>query len=111
MSNTSLTALAKQELRNAKGSSSGRSSRTVHGGRECILHQTLIALVAGRKLGEHANPGEATVHVLQGRVRLSAGSVNWDGAAGHLIEVPDALHTLEALEDSVIVLTAVNRTS
>jgi len=60
-------------------------------------------------LDEHSNPGDATVHVLHGRVRLASGDVHWDGAAGHLIAVPDAAHSLEALEDSVVLLTVVNR--
>ena len=60
-------------------------------------------------LDEHSNPGDATVHVLHGRVRLSSGEAHWDGAAGHLIAVPDAVHSLEALDDSVVLLTVVNR--
>lgn len=108
MSNTSLTAMGHHQLTDAKAASNGRSSHSVYGGHEHVLHQTLIALAAGHKLGEHANPGEATVHVLQGRVRLSAGDVDFDGAAGHLIAVPDASHTLEAIEDSVVLLTTVN---
>lgn len=108
MSNTSLTALGREELERAKKAASGRSSHSVYGGHERTLHQTLIALAAGHGLGEHANPGEATVHVLRGRVRLSAGEVDWDGAVGHLIVVPDASHSLEAIEDSVVLLTTVN---
>ncbi len=107
--NTSLTALAREQLELALAASSGRSGHTVFGGKEHRLRQTLIALASGRMLDEHSNPGEATVHVLQGRVRLSAGDANWEGAAGHLIAVPDATHSLEALEDSVILLTVVSR--
>jgi quercetin dioxygenase-like cupin family protein len=73
------------------------------------MRQTVIALASGRMLDEHKNPGDATVQVLQGRVRLSSGDVSWDGAAGHLIAVPDAAHSLEALEDSVVLLTVLNR--
>jgi quercetin dioxygenase-like cupin family protein len=107
MDNISLTALCREQLELARRSSSGRSARTVHGGHERRLRQTLIALVAGRSLDEHGSPEEATVHVLQGRVRLVAGEVSWPGAAGHLIEVPDARHTLTADEDSVVLLTAI----
>jgi len=109
MSNTSLTALAREQLELAKGASSGRSASTVFGGHEHSLRQTVIALAGGRRLDDHANPGEATVQVLLGRVRLAAGEVSWDGAAGHLISVPDATHSLEALEDSAVLLTVVNR--
>ena len=108
MSNISLTALAREQLELAKTASSGRSAHTVFGGHEHTLRQTMIALASGHSLGEHTNPGEATVQVLHGRVRLAAGEVSWEGASGHLIVVPDESHTLEALEDAVILLTAVN---
>ena len=73
MQTTSLTALARRQLELAHAASSGRSSCTVYGGREHQLRQTVIALIAGQTLNEHENPGEATVHVLHGRVRLLAG--------------------------------------
>jgi quercetin dioxygenase-like cupin family protein len=107
--NTSLTALSREQLKLALAASSGRSAQTVFGGSEHQLRQTLIALASGRMLDEHSNPGDATVHVLHGRVRLSSGEAHWDGAAGHLIAVPDAVHRLEALDDSVVLLTVVNR--
>ena len=75
--NTSVTALAREQLELALAASRGRSARTVFGGSEHHLRQTLIALVSGRMLDEHSNPGDATVHVLQGRVRLSSGEVSW----------------------------------
>ena len=56
-------------------------------------------------LGEHENPGEATVHVLHGRVRLRAGDTSWEGSAGDLLVVPDSRHDLEALEASAVLLT------
>ena len=55
------------------------------------------------KAGE--NPGEATLHVLRGRVRLACGDDSWEGSKGDLIEVPNARHSLYALEDSVVLLT------
>jgi quercetin dioxygenase-like cupin family protein len=70
-------------------------------GHEHTLRQTLIAPAAGRRLDEHDSPGQATVHVLHGRVRLATG----DLAAGDLIVVSGARHTLEALEDSAVLLT------
>ena len=105
MKKMSLTALAREQLANAARSSSGRSAHTVYGGHEHVLRQTLIALDAGQKLGEHENPGEATVHVLHGRVRLTAGLDAWEGSAGDLIIVPDSRHTLEAIESSTVLLT------
>ena len=105
MEKSSLTALARQQLKIARQASSGRSAQTVYGGHEHQLRQTLIALAAGQKLDEHENPGEATVYVLHGRVRLSAGDVGWEGSPGDLLIVPAALHILEALEDSAVLLT------
>jgi quercetin dioxygenase-like cupin family protein len=36
---------------------------------------------------------------------LSAGKVSWDGRPGDLLIVPDSRHSLEALEDSAVLLT------
>ncbi|SDD37164.1 cupin domain-containing protein [Auraticoccus monumenti] len=105
MQKLSLTALARQQLESARSASSGRSADTVVGGHEHVLRQTVIALTAGCSLQEHENPGEATVHVLQGRVVLSSGDVAWSGSAGDLLIVPQARHSLEAVEDSAVLLT------
>lgn len=105
MEKSSLTALARQQLNLAQGASSGRSSHTVYGGHEHVLRQTVIALAAGRKLDEHENPGEATVHVLHGRVRLRAGETSWEGSPGDLLIVPRSRHSLEALEAAAVLLT------
>jgi quercetin dioxygenase-like cupin family protein len=105
MEKSSLTALVRQQLDLAARASSGRSASTVFGGHEHVLRQTLIAMNAGQRLDEHENPGEATVHVLHGRVRLVSGETSWDGSPGDLLIVPQARHALEAVETSAILLT------
>ena len=56
-------------------------------------------------MSEHENPGAATVQVLRGRVRLVADAVEWEGRDGDLLIVPQARHTLHALEDAAVLLT------
>jgi quercetin dioxygenase-like cupin family protein len=101
----SLDAIAREQLERAKDASSGRSSSTVFGGHEQVLRQTVVALREGSSLTEHNSPGEATIIVLSGRVRLSAGGTSWEGRKGDLLVIPPERHSLEALKDTVVVLT------
>jgi quercetin dioxygenase-like cupin family protein len=109
MQKLSLDAIAREQLGIARSNAAERSSSTVFGGHEHALRQTIVALAAKASLGEHENPGEATLYVLSGRVRLVAGNDSWEARTGDLLIVPDARHTLEALEDSAVLLTAVPR--
>jgi len=74
MQEVSLTALAEDQLIVARQAHSGRAARTIHGGHEHALRQTVLALLAGRELAEHDSPGEATLQVLCGHVRLTTTS-------------------------------------
>jgi quercetin dioxygenase-like cupin family protein len=102
---TSLTDLAEEHLAIAREASSGRSAHTVHGGHDHVMRQTLIALRAGADLSEHENPGEATLQVLRGRVRLTVNGAGPEATVGDLLVVPQERHALEADEDSVVLLT------
>jgi quercetin dioxygenase-like cupin family protein len=109
MQKLSLEALARELLERAASATEGRAAQTVIGGHERVLRQTVIAMAKGTVLAEHANPGEASVHVLRGRVRLAAGDNAWEGIRGDLLVVPDSTHSLEALDDSAVLLTVAKR--
>ena len=110
MQRISLEALARQQLKLAATAGGGHTADTVYGGHEKMLRQTVIGMTEGARLAEHENPGEATVQVLEGRVRLTAGDLSWEGRTGDLIIVPDSRHSLQALEDSAVLLTVAKRT-
>jgi quercetin dioxygenase-like cupin family protein len=105
MEKFSLDAIARAQAGLAAAAPSGRSAETVYGGHEHALRQTVVALTAGSSLDEHESPGEATIQVLRGRVRLTAGDVAWEGRSGDLLVVPDRRHALEAIEESAVLLT------
>src|SRR5690349_21881232 len=109
MRKVSLVALGREHLERAHQTRSGRSATAVFGGHEHALRQTVVAMTAETVLAEHANPGEATVQVLQGRVVLRSGEDAWDGRQGDLLIVPPARHDLRAVTDAVILLTTVMR--
>jgi quercetin dioxygenase-like cupin family protein len=103
----SVTELADAQIEAARAATSGRAAHTVHGGADVALRQTVLALAAGRSLGEHGSPGEATIQVLRGRVLLTAGSDRWELTAGGHVAIPAMRHDLEALEDAAVLLTVV----
>jgi quercetin dioxygenase-like cupin family protein len=105
MRKISLDALARDLLEKASAAPVGHSAKTVCGGHEKVLRQTVIAMAEGSELGEHENPGEATVLVLQGRVRLRTESASWQGRRGDLIVIPNTRHSLEATENAAVLLT------
>lgn len=111
MQKFSLDAIAREQQTKAGAAPAGRAAETVYGGSDCALRQTVVALKAGTELAEHDNPGEATVLVLQGRIRLVGGENSWEGRQGDLLVVPKARHSLSALTDAAIVLTVVKERS
>jgi len=105
MESVSLNSVADEQLGLAREAHSGRAAHTVHGGVGHFLRQTVIALAGGTDLAEHESPDKATLQVLRGRVRLCAGEDSAEGVAGDLLIIPDARHSLDALEDSAVLLT------
>jgi quercetin dioxygenase-like cupin family protein len=105
----SLDAIAREQLEAAARADSARASTTVVGGHEHVMRQTVIALTAGAVLAEHENPGEASIYVIVGRVDLQVGKDSWQARTGDLVEIPPARHSLRAIEDSAVLLTAVPR--
>jgi quercetin dioxygenase-like cupin family protein len=104
MEKFSLDATAHAQLQ-AAVAGNGHAATTLYGGHEHVLRQTVMGLRAGSATSEHEYPGEATVQVLAGRVRLNAGGESWDGRRGDLLVVPRQRHSLSALEDSAVLLT------
>ena len=105
MDHVDLGTIAREQAEAAATAGSGRAAVTVFGGQANTLRQTVIALRAGAVLDDHENPGEATLHVLHGSVRLHAGRETWDGEAGDHLVIPPARHDLEAVGDAAVLLT------
>ncbi|MBB5790493.1 cupin domain-containing protein [Jiangella mangrovi] len=98
-----LQSMGTDQLEEARISTSGRASRTLHSGAR--LRQTLIALIAGTRMNEHQSPGDATVHCLRGHVTLHTRERTVTVAEGVLADVPPERHDLVADQDSVLILT------
>jgi quercetin dioxygenase-like cupin family protein len=101
----SLEALGRQQLHRAHTELSGHSTTVACTGRAGLLRHTLIALRAGSWLYEHIDPGDVTIQVLLGRVRIHSARATYTGRGGDMMLLPAARHSLEALADSVVLLT------
>lgn len=70
------------------------------------LRVVLMVLKKGEIVPEHTAEGDQTVQVLRGRVALNVDGQRFRVHAGHLLAIEHELpHTLEALEDSEVLLT------
>jgi quercetin dioxygenase-like cupin family protein len=105
MDKISLEAKARELAHKATEASSGRAADTVFGGHEKRMRQTVIALREGHELAEHESPGEATLLVISGRLRLVSGETSWPGREWDYLVVPDAPHSVEAETDTTFLLT------
>ncbi len=105
MDKLSLQAKARELAHKASESKSGRAAETLFGGHEKRMRQTVVALREGREMAEHESPGEATLLVINGRLRLVAGETTWSGREWDYLVIPDAPHSVEAETDTTFVLT------
>lgn len=105
----SLSAVGDEQIAAATAAHAGRSAQTVYGGRDHALRQTVLALASGHGLDDHESPGEATLLVLRGRIRLGTATTAVEGAAGDYLPIPAERHHVIALEDSAVLLTVVTR--
>ena len=96
-------------LEQARNESSGRSSVSlVHVEKQRAV---LMGLTAGAGLSPHEAPPAATLQCITGHVRLyvaqdeeSSGS-EWLLEDGDLVPIPQTRHGVDALSDSVVLLT------
>ncbi|MGY1747327.1 LuxR family transcriptional regulator [Blastococcus sp. SYSU D00695] len=99
-----LGVLGDELLRQAVEASAGRAARTLPHPVEG-LRQTVIALRGGAALQEHDSPGPAGLLVVRGRVRLVAGDDVVTLERGQTAPIPQRRHSLEADDDSVVLLS------
>lgn len=105
----SLKSAGREQLDAARAAHSGRAAHTLFGGKERALRQTLLALAAGNRLDDHQSPGEATLLVVRGKVQIGTATNTAEGGEGDFMVIPDEVHNLVAVEDSVVLLTVVAR--
>ena len=99
-----LSSLADDLLARAEQDAQHKASHLVVNGK--AQRAVLMAILSGGGLAEHASPPAATLHVLRGRVRLyAAAGAEWAVSAGQVVPIPADRHAVDALEDSVILLT------
>lgn len=95
---------AKLLLEQALAADNGRQAKLL--AKDGPLRQTVIAMRAGEILAEHNSPPAASVFLLTGRVKISA-QEDATIEEGELEVLTHYRHSVEALEDSVFLLTTV----
>ncbi len=82
----------------------GRASKTLL--KEGPLRLTLVAMRKGSSMDQHVSPGPCTIQALRGRFHFKASSGECDLGPGDIVALDkQTVHSLEAIEDSVLLLT------
>lgn len=105
----SLASIAEELRGAARANSSRRAARTVVGDQGHQVRQTVIALAQDATMSEHEAPGEGTLYVMEGRIELSGSTGTLRIGAGDLAEIPRERHSVRAVTDAVVLLTAMPR--
>lgn len=106
METVALGALGEKLLAEARSVSNGRHAVTIHGGHVNSLRQTLIGVAAGHELHEHENTSEVTLQMIRGRARVVAMADTLELVAGDYVVIPSEWDSFEAVEDTLVLLTA-----
>lgn len=70
------------------------------------LSVVLTRVAKDGSLEEHSAPGAVTVHVLDGKVRMTVGDETLEATGGDLIAFDSGVrHSVHALEDATLLLT------
>ncbi len=99
-----LHTIAQAALESARVQENGRHAEVIVA--DGPLRQIVLALVQGAALAEHNAPPAASMQVLAGKVKIT-GVESSIVSAGELQPIPHQRHGVEALEDSVFLLTTV----
>jgi len=84
--------------------SAGRAARTL--AKTAGLRVTLVLIKKEFGMKPEATAGGASIHVLEGRLRVDAGEAQWDVGAGEVIVLGDNLREpITALEETAFLLT------
>ncbi|MCB0880659.1 MAG: cupin domain-containing protein [Thermoleophilia bacterium] len=105
MKSVNLGDVAAGECAAAADHPQGRTTRRVHGADGQAIRQVLVTLRDGGALADHENPGDASLLVLRGRVRVEAGDDVWEGGEGDFLVIPDRRHNLRARGDAAVLLS------
>lgn len=101
---TNVESALTKALEEAMANDKGRFAEIlVHDG---PLRQTVMGLKAGAVLAEHNSPPAASMYLVRGRVRVT-GQDQSEVTAGEITALTHVRHGVEALEDSVFLLTTV----